>query len=90
MEEIYLPTLLTFANNNVFTGSCGPLRFKLTPTVVKLNPKEVDYDQSSIKGELWHGPLCYEKSDIELERTFPMSEDGRTQLRAWLQENVET
>ena len=27
---IYLPTLHTFAMNNVFTGSAGALRFKLT------------------------------------------------------------
>ena len=48
MTDIYLPTLHTFAMNNVFTGSCGALRFKLTPNVVKLTAKEVDMENSTI------------------------------------------
>ena len=50
MADIFLPTLHTFAMNNVFTGSCGLLRFKIVPNVVKseTNPKEVDMEQSSI------------------------------------------
>ena len=27
MAELFLPTLHTFAMNNIFTGSCGMLRF---------------------------------------------------------------
>ena len=86
---IYLPTLHTFAMNNCFTGSCGRLRFKLTPQVVMAEGgKEVNMEESSIHGALWHGLFCYEKSDIELERTFPMSEEGRAAMLAWLEENV--
>lgn len=85
---IYLPTLHTFAMNNCFTGSCGMLRFKLTPQVVMAEGgKEVDMASSSIHGELWHGIFCYEKSEIEQARTFPMSKEGRTALLAWLEEN---
>ena len=40
--EIFLPTLHTFENNNIFTGSCGLLRFRIAPTVVMATPKEVD------------------------------------------------
>ena len=88
MEELFLPTLHTFANNNGFTGSYGALRFKITPNVIMRTPKEVDMEQSSIRAELWHGPFCYEKSDIELEQTFPMSEEGRQQMFDWLQANL--
>ncbi len=85
---IYLPTLHTFAMNNIFTGSCGMLRFKLTPQVVMAEGgKEVDMAASSIHAELWHGVFCYEKSEIEQARTFPMSEEGRNVLLAWLEEN---
>ena len=44
MADIFLPTLHTFAMKNEFTGSCGELRFKIVPNVVKseTNPKEVD------------------------------------------------
>lgn len=86
--DIYIPTLHTFAMNNGFTGSCGPLRFKLSTTVVMLNPKEVNMEQSSIKAEIWHGNLCYECSQVEAERTFPMSEEGRSAMKHWLEENV--
>lgn len=83
---IYLPTLHTFAMNNVFTGSAGALRFKLTPQVVKLpGGREVDMEKSAIRAELWYGPLCYEKSEIEAEQVFPMSDEGRAQLLAWLE-----
>jgi len=88
MADIYLPTLHTFAMKNDFTGSCGLLRFKIQPKVVMLTAKEVDMENSSIFAELWHGPLCYEMSQMEKEATFPMSEDGRLALKAWLEENV--
>mgnify|MGYP003292147993 CR=1 FL=1 len=90
MTEIFLPTLHTFAMNNTFTGSCGALRFKIEPTVVKseANPKEVDMAQSSIFAQFWHGPFCYEKSEMEGEQTFPMSEEGRLALKAWLEAQI--
>ena len=58
-----------------------------TPQVVK-GGREVDMQQSAIRAELWHGPLCYEKSEIEAEQTFPMSEEGRAAMLAWLEENI--
>ena len=84
MEELYLPTLHTFAMNNIFTGSAGDFRFKIVPKIQK-NGKEVDFEKSSIHAEFWHGPLCYEKSVMEGEQTFPMSENGRLAMKAWLE-----
>ena len=88
--DIYLPTLHSFSMNNPFTGSCGALRFRIVPKVVmdETNPKEVDFTQSSIFAELWHGELCYEKSQMEKSETFPMSEDGRLAMKAWLEANI--
>ena len=90
MAEIFLPTLHTFAMKNTFTGSFGQLRFRVEPTVVKseTNPKEVDMEKSSIRAEFWHGPFCYEKSEIEGDSVFPMSEEGRSALKAWLESNI--
>ena len=88
MADIFLPTLHTFANNNIFTGSCGALRFRIAPNVVKLTPKEVNMEESSIFAEVWHGALCYEKSQMENSATFPMSEEGRTALKQWLESNI--
>lgn len=89
MHQIFLPTLHTFAMNNIFTGSCGNFRFRIKPTVVKFpNSKEVDMANSSIHAEYWHGALCYEKSEMEAEKTFPMSDEGRLALQQWLQTNI--
>lgn len=90
MEELFIPTLHTFAMNNVFTGSYGDFRFKIVPSVVKSesNPKEVDMEKSAISAEYWHGPFCYEKSEMEGQATFAMSEEGRQNLKNWLVEHV--
>ena len=88
MEKIFLPTLHTFAMKNSFTGSCGALRFRVVPDVVKLNAKEVDMQASSIAVEYWHGLFCYEKSEMEGSRTFPMSEEGREAIIDWLTEQI--
>ena len=83
--EIFLPTLHTFENNNIFTGSCGQLRFRIVPTVVMATPKEVDLAESSVTAEYWHGEWCYELSQMEDRQTFPMSEEGRAAMKAWIE-----
>ena len=88
MAEIFLPTLHTFAMNNAFTGSCGLFRFRAVPNVVMATPKEVDFGQSSIHAEYWNGLYCYEKSQMEGEETFPMSEEGRQQMLTWLESKI--
>lgn len=87
-EGIFLPTLHTFAMNNIFTGSLGLLRFRIKPNVVMATPKEVDFVQSSITAEYWHGLFCYEKSEMEGSEVFPMTEEGRSNMLAWLTEKI--
>lgn len=84
MEELFLPTLHTFAMNNIFTGSSGLFRFRVKPNVVMATAKEVDFEQSTMFAEYWHGLYCYEKSEMEGSQTFPMTEEGRTAMQAWL------
>lgn len=74
-EELFIPTLRSFTNENTFSGSIGPLRFFLYP----------QGDEILVK--LWHGQFCIEKSTVELEQTFPMTEEGIEQLRAFLLEH---
>lgn len=88
MAELFIPTLHTFAMNNIFTGSMGPFRFRAKPDVVMATPKEVDFEKSSIFVEYWHGPFCYEKSTMEGAQTFPMTEEGRTAMIDWLKEHI--
>ncbi len=86
-KDLFVPTLHTFENNNIFTGSWGMLRFKITPDVIMATPKEVDLEASSMKAEFWHGLFCYEKSEIEGEQVFPMSQEGRQNMIDWLKEH---
>ena len=88
MEDLFLPTLHTFENNNIFTGSWGMLRFKITPEIVMKTPKEVDMESSTMRAEFWHGLFCYEKSEMEGERIFPLSIQGRQELYDWLKSNA--
>ena len=88
MEELFLPTLHTFAMNNLFTGSYGMLRFRAKPNVIMATAKEVDFEQSTIFVEYWYGLFCYEKSEMEGSETFPLTEEGREALRSWLLERA--
>ena len=88
MAEIFIPTLHTFAMNNIFTGSSGMFRFRAEPKVVMATAKEVDFAQSTIYVQYWHGLFCYEKSQMEGEKTFPMTEEGRLAMKAWLESKI--
>ena len=88
MEKIFVPTLHTFAMNNIFTGSNGLFRFRAVPQGVMLNPKEVNFDESTIFVEFWHGLFCYEKSEMEGQQTFPLTEEGREAMIKWLEANI--
>ena len=88
MEPLFLPVLHSFENNNIFTGSFGALRFRVTPSIVMLNQKEVNFDESSMKCECWHGEYCYEKSQMEDEKVFPLSEPARQEMYDWLMAHV--
>ena len=88
MADIYIPTLHTFAMKNLFTGSLGLFRFRAVPNVVMATPKEVDFTQSTIQCEYWHGKLCYELSEMEDKREFPMTEEGRQEMMDWRLENI--
>lgn len=89
MQEIYIPTLHTFENENVFTGSYQGLRFKITPDVdLPKGAKEIVRENSSVKAEVWHGLFCYEKSQMEDEQVFPLTEEGWEAMRSWLLSKV--
>ena len=88
MEEMFIPTLHTFAMNNIFTGSVGLFRFRAKPGVVMATAKEVDFEKSTIHVEYWHGLFCYEKSTMEGEKSFPLTEEGREEMIRWLKEKI--
>ena len=88
MDDFFIPTLHTFAMNNVFTGSHGNFRFKITPNIQKKTPKEVDFEASTMLAEYWHGLYCYEESTIEDQKSFPLTDAGREEMLQWLQNSI--
>ena len=88
MQDLFIPTLHTFAMKNTFTGSMGMFRFRVKPNVVMATPKEVDFEQSTLFAEYWHGLFCYEKSQMEGSETFPMSDEGRQAMIDWLKSKI--
>ncbi len=88
MEKLFIPTLHTFAMNNIFTGSLGLFRFRAAPNIIMATPKEVDFEKSIIRAACWHGPFCYEKSQMEDEAEFPLSAQGREDLITWLEAQI--
>lgn len=84
MERLFIPTLHTFAMNNIFTGSFEQFRFRIVPKIIMKTPKEVDFEQSSMAVEVWHGRYCYEKSEMEESCVFPLTEQGRVDMHRWL------
>ena len=88
MSELFIPTLHTFAMKNTFTGSLGLFRFRVQPNVIMATPKEVDFEQSTMLVEYWHGLYCYEKSEMEGHETFPLTDQGRQDMIDWLNSKV--
>ena len=88
MSELFIPTLHTFAMKNTFTGSLGLFRFRVQPNVIMATPKEVDFEQSTMTVEYWHGLFCYEKSEMEGLETFPLTDQGRQDMIDWLNSKV--
>lgn len=74
MADIYVPNYMSFNNDNIFLGSYQGLRFKLSP----------DVEAQEIHAEYWYGPLCYELSEMDGDKIFPMSDEGIADMTAWL------
>ena len=72
MDELFLPVLSHFQNKNTWTASVGRLRYKAVP------------GEEELTAEVWEGPWCYELSEVEEKRAFPLSEEGLEELRAWV------
>lgn len=62
--------------------------FRVTPNIVMLTQKEVNFDESSMKCECWHGEYCYEKSQMEDEKTFPLNEAAYHEMYDWISAHI--
>lgn len=80
MAELFLPVLSHFQNKNPWTGSSGRLRFRVLPI------KAEDGSGDLLAAEVWEGPWAYEFSTVEDTKSFPLSEEGLSELSGWLED----
>ncbi|WP_243267514.1 hypothetical protein [Faecalispora jeddahensis] len=74
-----LPGLLYYQNGGVYKGSGGNgrVRYKIEPVDDKLTV------------QVWFGPYCYEKSEMEDRAEFALSDVGRSEMMDWLSNKIE-
>ena len=58
---------------NIFSGSLNNFNYKIIPKENELNFL------------IWHGMLCSELAEIEIEKNFPLDEDGFANMIKWLE-----
>ena len=56
--------------------------------VIMATAKEVDFENSTLEAEFWHGEFCYEKSTVEEKQVFPLTEAGKAAMKTWLEEHI--
>ena len=76
-EAIFLPVLSHFENDNFWTASGGRMRYRVDPV------KGDEEHPPSLTAQVWEGPWRLQDSTVEETVSFPLSEEGLKQLRAW-------
>ena len=75
-ESLFLPVLSHFENKNFWTASGGRMRYRVDPVLGKDQPP-------TLTAQVWEGPWRLQDSIVEETRSFPMTEEGLEELRAW-------
>lgn len=78
MDEFYMPGLSHFENSNGWSGSRGRLCYEIEPPA-----------DGTVKATVWYGPFCRKFAQVETAREFPLTNEGREEMTAWLLEQAE-
>ena len=77
-QDLFLPVLSNFENDNFWTASAGRMRYRVDPV------KGEGDTPSSLTAQVWEGPWRLQDSTVEETTAFPMTEEGLDQLRVWV------
>lgn len=58
---------------NIFSGSLNNFNYKIIPK------------ENELTVLIWHGMLCSVLAEIEIEKNFPLDEDGFANMIKWLE-----
>lgn len=84
MTSIFIPTLSHWQLGNRWSGSLGRGSYCVTPRQREEGEEKVP----ELYAEAWTGPTCYELSQPERTAVFPVTEEGLSALRAWLEKTL--
>jgi len=83
---IFIPNLYAFLNGNAYFGSKGDLRFRIRGVLAGAEGEE---QHPVLEAWLWYGKNSLENSNVDEEKDFALTEDGRKELLAWLEAKYE-
>lgn len=63
-----------YKSGNIFTGSLNNFNYKIIP------------DKETLTVLIWHGVLCSELAEIEIEKSFKLDEEGFEEMIKWLED----
>lgn len=76
--EIEIPPLSYFESGNPFTGSKNQsFRFRVAK------------QEDELQAFIWRQDICFELAENKEENHFPLTADGLSSCRAWLNEQAE-
>ena len=76
-QELFLPVLSHFENGNFWTASGGRMRYRVDPV------KGEEDHPPTLTAQVWEGPWRLQDSTVEETKSFPMTEEGLEEVRAW-------
>ena len=77
-QDLFLPVLSHFENDNFWTASAGRMRYRVDPV------KGGEDTPPSLTAQVWEGPWRLQDSTVEETTAFPMTEEGLEGLRGWV------
>lgn len=77
MANVYLPSLSHWEFGNFWSGSKGKLRYYITVS----NGEQ----GKEMLVELWDRDVCRELAEITETKTFPVTQEGLDEMRAFLE-----
>ena len=79
---IFIPNLYAFLNGNAYFGSKGDLRFRIRGVLAGAEGEE---QHPVLETWIWYGKNSLDNSNVDEQKDFELTDEGRTELLAWLE-----
>jgi hypothetical protein len=83
---IFIPNLYAFLNGNAYFGNKGDLRFRIRGVIAGAEGEE---QHPVLEAWIWYGKNSLDNSNVDDQKDFDLTDEGRTELLAWLDAKYE-